>query len=80
MTKGSEAMNFELFCWYIIIINILSFVIYVLDYRIYMHGGSGVKPAVLCNIIVIVGGSPGATLATIILSSIEFIPNKRTVH
>ena len=46
-----------------IIINILAFLVYTIDFHIYKYGGSGIKPAVICNLTTICGGAFGTLVA-----------------
>ena len=59
-------MNLTNFQLYIIVINVIAFLIYTIDFQIYRHGGKGIKPQVLCNLVTICGGAIG-TLITEIL-------------
>ena len=52
--------------WYIVIINIIAFLIYTVDYHIYMHGGDGIKPPVICNLVTICGGALGTLVAEVL--------------
>ncbi len=48
---------------YLIAINVLAFVIYTIDYQLYQHGGDGIKPEVICNLVTMLGGSLGTCIA-----------------
>ena len=50
-------------CIYLSAINLLAFWIFSVDYKIYSQRGKGIKPAVLCNVVTILGGSLGALIA-----------------
>ena len=51
------------FQWYLIGINIIAFSVYTIDFQKYNHGGGGIKPKVLCNLVTISGGALGALVA-----------------
>ncbi len=59
-------MNLTPLQWYVVIINLCAFVIYTIDFQIYMHGGDGIRPAVLCNLATICGGAIGTLAAEIL--------------
>lgn len=48
---------------YIIIINIVAFVIYTIDLQIRIHGGKGIRPKGLCKLATIFGGALGTLIA-----------------
>ena len=48
---------------YLIIINIVSFVIQTIDFKLYIHGGKGIKAKVLLKLATIFGGALGSILA-----------------
>ena len=52
--------------WYVVAINIIAFLVYTIDFQIYIHGGKGIKPAVLCNLVTICGGALGTLVAEIL--------------
>ncbi|MBR2835964.1 MAG: DUF1294 domain-containing protein [Coriobacteriales bacterium] len=54
------------FQWYVIAINIVAFLVYTIDFQIYIHGGDGIKPAVLCNLVTICGGAMGTLAAEVL--------------
>lgn len=56
-------MTLTLFQWYLLAINAAAFVLYTIDFHIYVHGGEGVKPEVLLNLVTILGGSLGTFAA-----------------
>ena len=56
----------SIFQWYLIIINIIAFVLYTIDFKIYIHGGKGIKPEVLTNIVTTFGGALGTLVAYMI--------------
>lgn len=56
-------MTLDIFQWYLLIINVISFLLFSIDFFIYMRGGDGIKPAILCEIVTIFGGALGTTLA-----------------
>lgn len=51
----------------LITMNIVAFILYMIDYEICARGGSGVKPEVLTNLVTILGGSLGTLLAFILV-------------
>lgn len=59
-------MNLAPLQWYVVIINLCAFLIYTIDFQIYMHGGDGIRPAVLCNLATICGGALGTLAAEIL--------------
>lgn len=59
-------MTLTILKWYVIAINIVAFLIYTIDFQIYKHGGNGVKPAVLCNIVTTFGGAFGTLVAELV--------------
>ena len=59
-------MILEILPKYLIIINIVSFFLFTIDFQIYMHGGEGIKPAILCEIVTIAGGALGTTVAFVL--------------
>ena len=59
-------MSLTSFQWYVIAINIIAFLVYTIDYQIYKHGGDGIKPEVLCNIVTIFGGAFGTLVAEVL--------------
>ena len=52
--------------WYVIVINVAAFLIYTIDFQIYNHGGDGIKPEVICNIVTICGGAFGTLVAELL--------------
>ena len=52
--------------WYVIAINVIAFLLYTIDFQIYIHGGEGVKPAVICNLVTICGGAIGTLIAELV--------------
>lgn len=52
--------------WYVIVINIVAFLVYTIDFQIYNHGGDGIKPEVLCNLVTICGGAVGTLVAELL--------------
>jgi len=56
-------MSLTFFQWYIIVINLIAFIVFIIDYQIYCHGGEGIQPQVLCNLVTIFGGAFGAFVA-----------------
>lgn len=52
--------------WYVVIINIIAFLIYTVDFQIYVHGGDGIKPPVICNLVTICGGALGTLVAEVL--------------
>ena len=52
--------------WYVIAINIVAFLVYTIDFQIYTHGGDGIKPEVICNIVTIFGGAFGTLVAELL--------------
>lgn len=54
------------FQWYVIIINVVAFLVYTIDFQIYKHGGNGIKPQVLCNLVTICGGAFGTLVAEVL--------------
>ena len=56
-------MSLTVFQWYVIAINIFAFLVYTIDFQIYKHGGDGIKPEVLCNLVTICGGAFGTLVA-----------------
>ena len=59
-------MTLTNFQWYVIAINIVAFLVYTIDFQIYNHGGDGIKPAVLCNLVTICGGALGTLVAEVL--------------
>ena len=59
-------MSLTSFQWYVIAINIIAFLVYTIDYQIYKHGGDGIKPEILCNIVTIFGGAFGTLVAEVL--------------
>ena len=59
-------MSLTVFQWYVIAINIIAFLVYTIDFQIYKHGGDGIKPEVLCNLVTIFGGAFGTVLAEVL--------------
>ena len=59
-------MTLTAFQWYVIAINVVAFLIYTIDFQIYNHGGDGIKPEVICNIVTICGGAFGTLLAELL--------------
>lgn len=51
---------------YMIAVNILAFLIFTIDFQIYKRGGEGIKPAIICEIITVIGGAAGTMLAFIL--------------
>lgn len=54
------------FQWYVIAINVIAFLVYTIDFQIYNHGGDGIKPEVICNLVTICGGAVGTLIAEIL--------------
>ena len=54
------------FQWYVIAINVVAFLVYTIDYQIYNHGGDGIKPGFLCNLVTICGGAVGTLIAEVL--------------
>lgn len=52
--------------WYLICINVMSTIVHIIDFKLYMKRGKGICPEGLCNLIIIIGGSLGALLVEII--------------
>lgn len=59
-------MTLTLFQWYVITINVVAFIVFTIDYHKYSHGGSGIKPAVICNIVTLFGGAFGSFMAELL--------------
>ncbi len=59
-------MNLTVFQWYIIVINVVAFLVYFIDYQIYKHGGDGIKPEVICNLVTLCGGAIGTLIAEVL--------------
>lgn len=59
-------MSLTAFQWYVIAINTIAFLVYTIDYQIYKHGGDGIKPEILCNIVTIFGGAFGTLVAEVL--------------
>ena len=55
-------MNLDNFQRYLIIINIVAFLVYTLDYHLYKKGKE-VKPQVICNLVTTFGGALGTAIA-----------------
>ena len=56
-------MSLTVFQWYVIAVNIIAFLVYTIDFQIYAHGGDGIKPEVICNLVTICGGAFGTLVA-----------------
>lgn len=56
-------MSLTYFQWYIIAINVIAFIVFIIDYQICKHGGEGIQPQVLCNLVTIFGGAFGVFVA-----------------
>ena len=37
-------MGLSILQWYVIAINVVASLVFAIDYQIYIHGGSGIKP------------------------------------
>ena len=51
---------------YLIIVNVLAFLFYTIDYKIYQNSGGEFQPQFLLNLITIIGGSLGTLIAFIV--------------
>ena len=69
-------MQLNWFQWYLIGINIVTFVLFTIDYFMYQNGSDGIQPSVIFVILTVIGGSLGATLALFIL---DHSLNKRNI-
>lgn len=59
-------MTLTLFQLYLAVINIAAFIVYTIDFQIYIHGGKGIKPQVLLNLVTICGGALGTIIAEVL--------------
>lgn len=59
-------MSLTFLQWYVIAINIIAFLVFTIDFQLYSHGGDGIKPAVLCNLVTVFGGAIGTLIAQVI--------------
>lgn len=59
-------MSLTPFQWYVVAINIFAFLVYTIDFQIYIHGGDGIKPEVLPNLVTIFGGAFGTLMAEVL--------------
>lgn len=69
-------MQLNWFQWYLIGINIITFVLFTIDYFMYQNGSDGIQPSVIFVILTVIGGSLGATLALFVL---DHSLNKRNI-
>ena len=69
-------MQLNWFQWYLIGINIVTFVLFTIDYFMYQNGSDGIQPSVIFVILTVIGGSLGATLALFVL---DHSLNKRNI-
>lgn len=62
-------MQLDNFQYYLIIINIVAFMISTIDSKIYSHRGKGIKIQALCKLVTALGGALGAVIAGVLWGS-----------
>lgn len=59
-------MSLSIFQRYCIGINIIAFLVFTIDFLIYNHGGDGIKPEFLADVVTLIGGALGTCIAFLV--------------
>ena len=54
------------FLWYLVSVNVISIIVFFIDFNLFIKRRKGIRPKWLCNLLIIIGGSFGALLIELI--------------